>query len=206
MNILRFIVSVILGSAPVLAPAGTAWVVYASLAGVPVWPMEPFFAICVALSLEINGYSVVDLLLTLIRYNDNKKRKTDPTAPTGWAWGLLGVYLLSVLALTVLIEVVPQLSAWRAVVFPIMSLCAFAVPVLRSKHNKMLKEIEEAVAKRAAHRAETVAVAPKRTKKKAHKPNATASHLCEFGCGAAYGTINARNAHMRFCKMRNSGT
>ena len=130
-------------AAPWLAPMGTAWVVLASLAGWQVWPMHVIPAVAVALAIECNGFTSIDLLLTLIRYNDTR-RKSDPIAPTGWAWAVLGVYLASVLALTIMIEVIPQAGMWRAVVFPVMSLAAFAVPVLRSKHERTLREVAEA--------------------------------------------------------------
>ena len=134
---------VVAAIAPWLAPMGTAWVVLASLAGWQVWPMHVIPAVAVALAIECNGYTSIDLLLTLIRYNDTR-RKSDPAAPTGWAWAVLGVYLASVLALTIMIEVLPSAGMWRAVVFPIMSLAAFAVPVLRSKHERTLRDVVEA--------------------------------------------------------------
>jgi hypothetical protein len=100
----------------------------------------------VSTALELREYNV-----TRRRYPDGwteeQKRKSrmkvDPRAPFELAAGLIGVYLVSVTALTVALDTLPQLATYAPLIFPVMSVAGVTVLALRADHRRRLEAIAQ---------------------------------------------------------------
>jgi hypothetical protein len=77
-------------------------------------------AIVIGTIIEFLGIASIHTWLWLADWNATK-RKRDPEAPTDLAILLGGIYILSTVGLTVVLEVVPSLSTYAPAIFPILA-------------------------------------------------------------------------------------
>lgn len=101
--------------------------------------------------IESLGLTTVSTSLLLWEYNANK-RKTDPDAPFVLAASLVGVYLISTIGLTVLLDIFPDLARYAPALFPILALVGAVNLALRSGHRRRLAGIAQDRAERKAER------------------------------------------------------
>jgi len=87
----------------------------------------------------------------LWEYNTSK-RKNDPNAPFILAASLVGVYLISTIGLTVLLDIFPDLARYAPALFPILALVGAVNLALRSGHRRRLSNIAQDRAERKAER------------------------------------------------------
>jgi len=101
--------------------------------------------------IESLGLTTVSTSLLLWEYNADK-RKTDPDAPFLLAASLVGVYLVSTIGLTVLLDIFPDLARYAPALFPILALVGAVNLALRSGHRRRLAGIAQERADRKAER------------------------------------------------------
>ncbi len=101
--------------------------------------------------IESLGLTTVSTSLLLWEYNADK-RKTDPDAPFLLAASLVGVYLVSTIGLTVLLDIFPDLARYAPALFPILALVGAVNLALRSGHRRRLTNIAQDRADRKAER------------------------------------------------------
>ena len=139
---------------PWLAPLPSAFFVWR--AGVTHLAMPPWVALVSAGIIELLGLAATAQALTIYEYNTTR-RKSDQGAPLALAIALIAVYFFGVLALTVALEVVPQLVTVAPALFPILSLAGVGVLALRLDHRRRLADIEsDAQERREARKAAQV--------------------------------------------------
>lgn len=162
------LVNLVAKCAPWLAPLPSAWVVYlktTTLLGFP-----HLVALVAGLVIEALGLASVSTALTLREYNASK-RKSDPSAPFALALALALVYFVSVVSLTVVLELVPEVATYALVIFPFLSLTGATCLALRADHRRRLASIEtvkqERKAKRQSNRQASVADVSSQTSKTA---------------------------------------
>lgn len=135
--------------APWFAPLPTAYLVAASVVRNLHWP-GPIGWITGAI-VESLGLSTSSTALELYQYN-RSKRKDDPQAPFVLASVLVGVYFLSAILLTVLLDTMPEAIKYAPVIFPVLSLTGVMNLALRSDHAARQARIAEAKEERKALR------------------------------------------------------
>lgn len=101
--------------------------------------------------IESLGLTTVSTSLLLWEYNADK-RKTDSAAPFLLAASLVGVYLVSTIGLTVLLDIFPDLARYAPALFPILALVGAVNLALRSGHRRRLLSISQERAERKADR------------------------------------------------------
>lgn len=106
--------------------------------------------------IESLGLTTVSTALTLWEYNAGR-RKTDPSAPFPLAASLVGVYLVSTIGLTVLLDILPDLSRYAPALFPLLALVGAVNLALRAGHRRRLSTLAQ---ERAEKRAERQATRP----------------------------------------------
>jgi hypothetical protein len=106
--------------------------------------------------IESLGLTTVSTSLLLWEYNADK-RKTDPDAPFLLAASLVGVYLVSTIGLTVLLDIFPDLARYAPALFPILALVGAVNLALRSGHRRRLSNI---ALDRTVRKAERQAIRP----------------------------------------------
>lgn len=148
----------------VLAPAATAWIIFAAASGRSTWPMPDAPAALLALAIEFIGVTATHTILVLRSYNATK-RKSDPAAPVSWAWAILGGYIAVTLFLTIALHVIPSAVIVAPALLPLLSLAAFGVLAVRQDHEARLAAVTEAAQERKAERRERKAaqVVPQET-------------------------------------------
>jgi len=134
---------------PWLAPLPSAFFVWR--AGVNHLSLPGWVALVAAGVIELLGLAATAQALTIYEYNTNR-RKTDQAAPLVLAVALLGVYFLGVIALTVALEVLPELVTFAPALFPVLSLAGVGVLALRLDHRRRLESIVQEKAERKAER------------------------------------------------------
>lgn len=78
-------------------------------------------AIIIAVIVEFLGLTSVHTWLWLSDWN-NRKRKVDPSAPSGYAMVLCLVYLVTSIMLTIMLEIFSSLSTYAPALFPALAL------------------------------------------------------------------------------------
>jgi len=100
-------------------------------------------AIVAAAVIESLGLASTSTALALWDWN-RSKRKTDPSAPVGLAFGLVGVYFLVATGLTVVLDILPQAADVAPAIFPALSLTGVTILALRADHARRLSGVTEA--------------------------------------------------------------
>lgn len=101
--------------------------------------------------IESLGLTTVSTALTLWEYNAGR-RKADPSAPFPLAASLVGVYLVSTIGLTVLLDIQPELSRYAPALFPLLALVGAVNLALRAVHRRRLDAITQERAEKKAER------------------------------------------------------
>lgn len=101
--------------------------------------------------IESLGLTTISTALTLWEYNAGR-RKTDPSAPFPLAASLVGVYLVSTIGLTVLLDILPDLSRYAPALFPFLALVGAVNLALRAGHRRRLNTLAQERAERRAER------------------------------------------------------
>lgn len=101
--------------------------------------------------IESLGLTTVSTSLQLWDYNAGK-RKADPGAPFMLAAALVGVYLISTIGLTVLLDIFPELGRYAPALFPLLALVGAVNLALRSGHRRRMAGIAQERAERKAER------------------------------------------------------
>ncbi len=101
--------------------------------------------------IESLGLTTVSTALTLWEYNASR-RKTDPSAPFLLAASLVGVYLVSTIGLTVLLDILPDLSRYAPALFPLLALVGAVNLALRAGHRRRMNTLAQERAEKRAER------------------------------------------------------
>jgi hypothetical protein len=139
-----------IGLVPLLAPLPTAWVVGSAMATIMHWPWP--VALVGALIIEGLGFGTVDTAMRMREWNKNRRKRfdvnrqrtvyLDPAAPTFYAIIILAVYLAVALALTVLLDMLPELATYAPGVFPFLGVLGAGLWALRADHDRRVREKE----------------------------------------------------------------
>ena len=117
--------------------------------------------------IESLGLTTVATALALRNYNANR-RKSDEPAPFALAALLAGVYLFSTIGLTVVLDIIPELSRFAPAIFPLLALVGAVNLAIRADHKRRLQAIAEEKAERRQERQLSVKVSAQ-----AKQPNPT---------------------------------
>ena len=101
--------------------------------------------------IESLGLNTVSTALTLWEYNAGR-RKADPSAPFPLAASLVGIYLVSTIGLTVLLDIQPELSRYAPALFPLLALVGAVNLALRAGHRRRQDAIIHERAEKKAER------------------------------------------------------
>jgi len=100
---------------------------------------------------EILGLTATSTTLTLWSYNESK-RKSDPHAPLSLSLALIGFYYGSVVGLTILLDIAPNLARYAPALFPTLALVGTVNLALRLQHKRRVAAIEADKQERKARR------------------------------------------------------
>jgi hypothetical protein len=143
------VTEIILQIFPWLTPIPTAWLIGRATSVHLQWPIP--VAVIAALIIEGLGFSAVAVALMLRNYNASKRQK-DPAAPLWVALVLVGVYFVTAVSLTILMDIIPGLAVYAPAIFPVFSLCGMTIAALYFDHRSRLTGIEAEKAERKAER------------------------------------------------------
>ena len=101
--------------------------------------------------IESLGLTTVSTALILWEFNAGR-RKTDPSAPFPLAASLVCVYLISTIGLTVLLDILPNLSRYAPALFPMLALVGAVNLALRAGHRRRLNTLAQEKAEKRAER------------------------------------------------------
>jgi hypothetical protein len=146
----RGTVDLVAGLAPWLAPVPTAYMVAHAALNRLKWPLP--VAVAGAAALEALGITTATVALTLYEYNQGRKAG-QPEAPFKLAVALVGIYFVSAVTLSGLLEIFPALTTWAPAIFPVLTLAGVGALALRSDHDRRLQAIADEKAERKAERA-----------------------------------------------------
>lgn len=135
--------------APWLAPLPTAFLIGRSTYNHLHWP--GWVAVVAAITVEALGLATTATAMELREWNAHK-RKTDPQAPAKLALGLVGLYFVTAIGLTVALDIFPELSTYAPAIFPLLSLAGVTILALRNDHRRRVERIEKEKADRKAER------------------------------------------------------
>jgi hypothetical protein len=135
--------------APWAAPIPTAYLVGRATIIHLQWPW--WVGIVTAVTIESLGLTTTATALELREYN-RSKRKSDPPAPFALAVGLVAVYLMVAIGLTVALDIVPALVDYTPALFPALSLTGVTILALRSDHRRRIEAVEADKRKRSERR------------------------------------------------------
>ena len=135
--------------APWLAPLPTAFLIGKSTYNHLDWP--GWVAVVAAITVEALGLATTSTAMELREWNAHK-RKTDPQAPAKLALGLVGLYFVTAIGLTVALDIFPDLSTYAPAIFPLLSLAGVTVLALRNDHRRRVAGVENEKADRKAER------------------------------------------------------
>jgi hypothetical protein len=149
---------------PWLAPAPTAWLIFFKVTTLLGFPQ--LVGIIAGVVIEILGLASVSTALTLREYNATRRKvpkdwkpskgnpkyrgKVDPKAPFNLALALVSVYFVSVIVLTVLLELAPQAGKGAMLLFPFLSLCGATILAIRADHRRRINTIAQPKTKTSA--------------------------------------------------------
>ena len=101
--------------------------------------------------IESLGLTTVSTALTLRNYNAGR-RKNDEPAPFALAALLVGVYLVSTVGLTVLLDIAPDLARFAPAIFPLLALVGAVNLAIRADHKRRVQVIADEKAERRQER------------------------------------------------------
>jgi len=134
----RSIVSVVTKAGPWLAPVPTAWLVFESTRSELGWPT--WVGAACAVLVESLGLGATFTAFEFASHNAGLREDDEQNhAPFRLAALMSGVYLATVIVLTVLLDVVPRLTAWAPVMFPLFGLCAYVILGARANHERRVE-------------------------------------------------------------------
>lgn len=143
------LVEIVAKTAPWLAPFPSAYFVARS--GIAHLALPVLVAIIVAAIIETLGIATVHTALWHADWNTHK-RKSDPTAPTVLAASLAGVYFVTTIGLTVLLEIAPSLSTFAPALFPALAIVGSVNLALISRQRQREEAVKEESEQRKAER------------------------------------------------------
>lgn len=152
-SIEAWLTNVIAGVVPWLAPVPSAALVANATKKHLAWS-EPI-AVIAGIIIEGLGLTSTSTALTLWDFNARKGER-EPKAPFGIAALLVGVYFVSTIALTVVLDANSGLTQYAPAIFPILAIVATVNIALRSQHAHRLERIAatEEAARLAAEKVE----------------------------------------------------
>jgi hypothetical protein len=129
------------GFGPWLAPVPSAALVFWAMQQHFVWA-TPAVALAAAAVIEVLGFSAINTALMLHDWNGRRPRGEHP-APFGWSAFIVGVYLISVIILTVALDFDSQLTRIAPALFPVTALVGSMNIALRTQHKQRLERLAE---------------------------------------------------------------
>lgn len=148
-------VDIVAKTAPWLAPLPTAYLIGQAAVEHLSWPV--WVGVVAAIIIESLGLATTATALELRAWNA-RKRKADPSAPAQLAFGLVGLYFLTAIGLTVVLDIFPPLTTYAPAIFPLLSLAGVTVLALRSDHRLRLEAVKTEKEARTANRQADVKV------------------------------------------------
>ena len=110
-----------------------------------------FTGVITAIIVESMGISSIKLALVLRRYN-RERRKIDEAAPFPLAISQVGIYFLTAVSLTILLDIYPEIARFAPGVFPIFTLIGGVNIALWTEHKDRLNDIQNEKLERKARR------------------------------------------------------
>jgi len=152
----NFINQYILKAVPYMAPAPTAYVIYHKLTEGLEW--EWWIALISAAVIELIGFRSIGLAVDMYQFNrtvNAVEKQAKMRAPLKQGITIVVVYALAVLSLTIMLEIMPELSLWTPVAFLVIGLTGGWLAALSNDFDelaqtradareKVRKQLEEA--------------------------------------------------------------
>jgi purine-cytosine permease-like protein len=193
----NFLIILVSRIAPWAAPLAPAYLVAQAMTDHFDAPLA--IGIAVGVTLEAVGVASAHITLEMHNYNTDPARvKDDPNAPLWLGAVATSVYFITGIALTVLLEVWPRTVKIAPALFFVLAGVAYIDLTLISGHARRVKQVAEAKEGRKRTGASTEPA-------QIEQEPAIVRHLCPQ-CNRGFGTVQALNAHMRFCDGRDNGT
>jgi len=133
--VLQFIFAII----PWLAPIPSAILIAKATMNHLKWSLP--LGIITALIIEGIGITSIKLSLELHHYNMSR-RKTDDPAPFILTIGLVAIYFIAAISLTVLLDIFPEIARYAPMIFPIFTIIGGVNIALWGEHKLRLRIIE----------------------------------------------------------------
>lgn len=124
---------------PWLAPLPNAYLVVRTSIDVLAWPF--LIALAAGVVIEALGLSAVHTALEFRSHNRGLKDGDKRQAPYALATALVIAYLVSVAALTVILDTMPELARYAPLIFPIISLCGVTIIGIRTDHRRLVADM-----------------------------------------------------------------
>jgi hypothetical protein len=132
----RSLVDFIANFSPWLAPVPSAF--FVTRAAMIHLNVPIIVSVVIGMVIESLGITSINTWLRLTNWN-NTKRKSDPPAPVWVAAGLGLFYFISVVILTVVLEISPNLSIFAPVIFPLLAVVgAFNLSLISFQNHREL--------------------------------------------------------------------
>lgn len=146
-NIEHLLLVVVSRLAPWAAPLAPAYFVAHTIQKHFVTPA--WVAIAVGVTVEAVGIASTHVTLEMYTYNQ-AKRKTDPPAPFNVGVAVSGIYFVTGIVLTVVLEIIPSSVIIAPAFFFLLAIVAYIVLALMSDHAKRVQGIAELKAEQKA--------------------------------------------------------
>jgi len=134
-----FVIGIVFSVVPWLAPIPSALLIARATMVYLKWNLPT--GIITAIIIEGIGITSIKLALDLRHYNVTR-RKTDEAAPFIIAAGLVGIYLITAVSLTVFLELFPSISQFAPVIFPLFTILGGVNIALWTEHKHRLHLID----------------------------------------------------------------
>jgi hypothetical protein len=148
-NFENTLVGLVLATIPWLAPVPSAILI--ARASITHLNWSSFTGMITAIIIEGMGITSIKLALVLRRYN-LARRKNDEAAPFLLAASLVGIYFLTAVSLTILLDIYPKIARFAPGVFPIFTLIGGVNIALWTEHKDRLNGIQKYKLERKARR------------------------------------------------------
>lgn len=145
------IVDMAIRGVPLVSPIPTAFVVANTVVEMLTERHWSFWlamipAMAVAIAIEGLGFGTIEVALKMRTYNHTRRKRynlktkqveyRDPHAPVGWAYAVVGIYVMIAVTFTMLTDVFPELRKFVFGVLPFLSALGAVLYALRSDHDE----------------------------------------------------------------------
>lgn len=135
----RVLTDAVARTSPWLAPLPTAYLTFERTVEHLRWPWP--IGLAAGLVVEGVGLSAINTALEFREHNRGLRDGDKRVAPFILATAVAGVYFLSVIGLTVILDTMPQAAQFAPLVFPALSGCGALIIAMRKEHGRRVEQM-----------------------------------------------------------------